>query len=250
MISLLKWAAFAAILGALVAHTSVLTKVFAVVCGLILLAVWLKSAVLRWLKSEGKAPAWDEISLVPPIMPEPPFTGRGAAYSWIGLLNGLFRTPRKATAITTIQWGNPTTSEQNTPRGTQWRRCGGTKRQLTVTRSKRRDLTIRSCAAEMYEDGEGVTRDLETAGRIYKTQLYQASRQCSAREQRVGQPFGRITQRNTSEIICDDNLSPTQSHNYFEKCRPQPRRGVGGWGSKIGAGALEDENRPQSCQRY
>jgi hypothetical protein len=102
----------------------------------------------------------------------------------------------------------------------------------------------------MYEDGEGVTRDLETAGRIYKTQLYQASRQCSAREQRVGQPFGRITQRNTSEIICDDNLSPTQSHNYFEKCRPQPRRGVGGWGSKIGAGALEDENRPQSCQRY
>jgi hypothetical protein len=107
MISLLKWAAFAAILGALVAHTSVLTKVFAVVCGLILLAVWLKSAVLRWLKSEGKAPAWDEISLVPPIMPEPPFTGRGAAYSWIGLLNGLFRTPRKATAITTIQWGNP-----------------------------------------------------------------------------------------------------------------------------------------------
>jgi hypothetical protein len=32
---------------------------------------------------------------------------QGAAYSWIGLLNGLFRTPRKATAITTIQWGNP-----------------------------------------------------------------------------------------------------------------------------------------------
>jgi len=84
MTSLLKWAAFAAILGALIAHTSVLIKLFAVLCGLFLLAVWLKSAVQRWLKGEAKAPAWDEISLVPPIIPEPPFTGRsgGVLVDW------------------------------------------------------------------------------------------------------------------------------------------------------------------------
>src|SRR5205807_457668 len=54
------------------------TKLVTAIGGLILIMMWLKAAFARWIKSEDKAPAWDEIKSVPPIIPEPPLKEAGA----------------------------------------------------------------------------------------------------------------------------------------------------------------------------
>jgi hypothetical protein len=173
---LLRWAILIAIIGVLLASpesVSAPTKLLTAFCGLIVFSTWLAAGTVRWIKREDKAPAWDEIQSAPPVVPEPPFRGSGpvarvlkdrfakwnlnrkhrnddAAY--LNMMGELFdigtsHTPRDP--VEAMRWymaaagGDPTQD-----RGHQYAK-----------------LRI----AEMYEDGEGVPRDLDKAGRIYKT---------------------------------------------------------------------------------
>ena len=47
-------------------------------------------------------------------------------------------------------------------------------------------------------------------------------------------------------IIYDRSWPPTEGHNLLRKCWPQPRWGVGGWGTKVGAFSLLGGEWPRS----
>jgi Sel1 repeat len=136
------------------------------------LSTWLIAGAVKWIKSEPKAPAWDEIQSVPPITPEPPLKGSGVLgracknrfakwnlnrkkqddAGYLNLMGELFDVGTKYTPknpVEAMRWYVAATGGDPTQvRGHQYAK-----------------LRI----AEMYEDGEGVPRDLDKAGRIYKT---------------------------------------------------------------------------------
>ncbi len=174
----MKWAVFLAVIGVLIApvrYVPVSNKLITVAFAVVLLVLWLKGAFVRWIKSDDKAPYWDEIKSVPPIIPEPPVKASGPigraigdfiakrTLKWLGknkddpaylnAMGEMFDTGTKHTPknpVEAMRWyvaavgGDPTQPK----RGPEWAR-----------------LRI----AELYEDGEGVARDLDMAGCIYKT---------------------------------------------------------------------------------
>jgi hypothetical protein len=134
------------------------------------LFIGLKSAVQRWLKSEAKAPAWDEIALVQPIIPEPPFTDRGGGVlgSWFAkrsVSNAKKGDRDYYNAVGECYDIGTKYTPKDPVEAMRWYNAAVDGDPIKATGPHYSKLRI----AEMYEDGEGVTRDLETAGRIYKT---------------------------------------------------------------------------------
>ena len=174
---LLKWAFFVVLIASLgvmlATDLPISTKLLALFCVVALLVLWVKAAFVQWFKSIDQLPTWDEIKSIPPTVPEPPFKGGGIvartltdwSAKWIaskarkGDRNsfnamgefyeiGTKYTPKSASEA--MRWykaavggGNP--AEAHGPYYAKIR------------------------IAEMYEDGEGVERDLDLARRIYAT---------------------------------------------------------------------------------
>jgi hypothetical protein len=172
--SLLKWMIFVAVVGVLIApadYVSTSVKLVTLICAVFLLVLWLGAAFARWIKSDSKAPAWDEIKSLPPVLPEPPFTGGGPigrAFSdrfakwtvgrikkddpaYLNAMGEMFDQGTRYTPkdpVEAMRWYRSAVSGDPEANGPHY--------------SKLR-------IAEMYEDGEGVERDLDVAARIYKT---------------------------------------------------------------------------------
>jgi len=171
---LLKWAIFIVIIGVLIAPSedvSSSTKLVTAIGGLILIMMWLKAAFARWIKSEDKAPAWDEIKSVPPIIPEPPLKEAGAIarairdYFTKWVLNRK-NDPANLNAMGEVFDIGTKYTPRNPAEAMRWYRAavgGGDPAKANGP------LYAKLRIAEMYEDGEGVARDLDEAGRIYKT---------------------------------------------------------------------------------
>jgi len=173
---LLKWTVFLAVIGVLVApiryvHTS--TKLLTSVVALILLVLWLKRAFDRWLKSDAKAPAWDEIQSVSPIVPEPTFKGGGPigrALSNYGAKWTLSRKDNEDSGFLNAMGEMYDIGTKHTPKNPveamRWYKAAvGGGDPATANGPHYAKLRI----AEMYEDGEGVAQDLDEATRIYNT---------------------------------------------------------------------------------
>jgi len=172
---LLKWAILIATIGVLIApseNVSASTKLLTALCGLILLAVWLITAFVRSIKSNDMAPAWDEIQSVSPIIPEPPLRGGGLIGRAITnrFAKWAFNRKDKADAGYLNAMGElydigTKYTPKNPVEAMRWylAATGGDPKQESGHQYAK--LRI----AEMYEDGEGVARDLDQAGRIYRT---------------------------------------------------------------------------------
>lgn len=175
---LLKWVVVFSIIGVMIAPTqyvSISTKLITVALALILIVLWLKAALIRWIKSEDKAPYWDEIKSVPPIVPEPPLKKSGAIGGVVADCFAKWTLNRKnkddpayLNAMGEMFDVGTKYTPKNPVEAMRWYVAavgGGDPAKATGPQFSK--LRI----AEMYEDGEGVPRDLEQAGRIYKTML-------------------------------------------------------------------------------
>jgi hypothetical protein len=171
----LKWAVFLAVIGVLIApakFVSTSTKFFTVICAIIVFVFWLKGTFVRWLKSDAKAPAWDEIPLVSPIVPEPPLKGTGVIGRAIAdrvakrhLKRKNKKDPIDFNAMGELYDIGTRYTPRNPAEAMRWyiAAAGGDPTQASGHQYAK--LRI----AEMYEDGEGVARDLDQAGRVYNT---------------------------------------------------------------------------------
>ncbi len=140
---------------------------------MLLFMLWLKTALVRWIKSDGKAPAWDEINSVPPIVPEPPLKKSGTIGSVFANCFSKWTMSRKnkddpiyLNAMGEMFDIGTKHTPKNPAEAMRWYRAavgGGDPAKAHGPQFSK--LRI----AEMYEDGEGVERDLQQAGRIYKT---------------------------------------------------------------------------------
>jgi Sel1 repeat len=169
---LLKWAVFLAIIGVMIAPVPTSSKFLTLIFALILLVYWLKGAFVRWIKSDGKAPAWDEIKSVPPIVPEPPLKKPGPIGSAPGDFFAKWTLNRKnkndplyLNAMGEMFDIGTKHTPKNPVEAMRWYRAAVGGDPATAHGPHYSKLRI----AEMYEDGEGVPRDLDMAGRIYKT---------------------------------------------------------------------------------
>jgi Sel1 repeat len=173
---LLGWVILLTVLAAFFApagSASTPIKLLASFCLLILIAAWLIAAAFVWIRKDAKAPAWDEIQSVPPILPEPPLKGGGLIGRTISdffakrLLN---RKDKDDAAYVNAMGEMFDIGTKYTPKNPteafRWymKAIGGgdPARASGPTFAKLR-------LAEMYEDGEGVERDIDQATRIYKT---------------------------------------------------------------------------------
>jgi hypothetical protein len=171
---LLRWAVFLGIIGLLIApnySVSPVSKFFATIFGLIVLMIYLISLFVRWANSfSGNAPMWDEIQSVSPIIPEPPLRevgtiGRALAdWSTKWTMNRKDKSDAGYLNAMGEAYDIGTRHTPKSPRkAMQWYLVGG-----DPTRPGGHEYA-KLRIAEMYEDGEGVTPDFETAGRVYKT---------------------------------------------------------------------------------
>jgi Sel1 repeat len=173
---LLKWVALLVVLGVLIAlaeSASTPIKLLALLGGVILVVLWLKSAFVRWIKKDDKAPAWDEIPSSPPIVPEPRFKGGGpigrAIMNWFAkrpLSNAKKGDRDSYNAVGELYDIGSKYTPKNPVEAMRWYKAAvGEGDPATASGPHYSKLRI----AEMYEDGEGVAQDIDGAGRIYKT---------------------------------------------------------------------------------
>ncbi len=172
---LLKLAILVAIIGVLIApseNVSTTTKFLSALCGLILLAVWLITAFIRWNKSNGMAPAWDEIPSVPPVIPEPPLKSGGLIARAISNRFAKLTINRKdkddggyLNAMGELYDIGTKYTPKNPIEAMRWYLAAAGGDPEKESGHQYAKLRI----AEMYEDGEGVAHDLAQAERIYRT---------------------------------------------------------------------------------
>jgi Sel1 repeat-containing protein len=170
----LGWAIALSVLASFLAPVESLSipiKLLAAFCFLILVIAWLTAVAFVLIRKDvPKAPAWDEIQSVPPIVPEPPLKERGLIVSAISDRMTewfLSRLDKDGTAYVMAMAemydiGTP----NNPPEAFRWYMAairGGDPTKAGGPKFARLRL------AEMYEDGEGVERDLDQATRIYQT---------------------------------------------------------------------------------
>jgi Sel1 repeat len=173
---LLGWAIVLSVLAAFVAPAgsfSTPIKLLGAFCFLVLILAWLIVAFFVWVRKDDKAPAWDEIPSRPPIVPEPPFKGGGLIGSSISdrlAKWSLGRLDKDGTAYIMAMAemydiGTKYTSKNPTEAFRWYMKAvgGGDPAEGSAPRFAKLRL------AEMYEDGEGVERDIDQATRIYKT---------------------------------------------------------------------------------
>jgi len=174
VVRLFKWAIFFLIVGVLVApDVPASTKLLTLVFGFFLAGVWLKRGFVRWTKSDVKAPAWDEIQSVSPVVPEPPFKGAGpiarAITDWFAkwpLSQAKKGDQDSFNAMGELYDIGTKHTPKNPVEAMRWYKAavgGGDPAKADGPHYSK--LRI----AEMYEDGEGVARDLDQARRIYRT---------------------------------------------------------------------------------
>lgn len=171
-------AIFFVVIGVLIApgeNVSTPAKLITAICGFILIVAWPIFAFWRWLRTEDgdKAPAWDEIKSVPPIIPEPPLKASGLIGRAIGDFIAKWTLNRKnkddpayLNAMGEMFDLGTKYTPKNPVEAMRWYVAavgGGDPAKAAGP------LFSKLRIAEMYEDGEGVPRDLEQAGRIYKT---------------------------------------------------------------------------------
>src|ERR1051326_1445557 len=175
VIRVFKWAVLLGVIGVLIAPAKTLpwsTKLLTLAFASILTMFWLKQGLVRLIKSEPKAPAWDEIQSVPPVVPEPPFNGGGTIGRAIRDYFAKWTMNRKnkddpvyLNAMGEMFDIGTKYTPKNPVEAMRWYKTATGGDPVKANGPHYAKLRI----AEMYEDGEGVPRDLNEAGRIYKT---------------------------------------------------------------------------------
>jgi hypothetical protein len=173
---LLKWTVPPAIIGFLVApvgYVPTSAKLLTLAVALILFGLWLKRVFVRWVKSNPKAPTWDEIQSVSPIEPEPKFKSGGPIGRAVSDCFAKWTLNRKdkedpiyLNALAEMfDMGTKHTPKNPVEAMRCYKAAVGGGDPAKANGPHYAKLRI----AEMYEDGEGVAQDLAEAARIYKT---------------------------------------------------------------------------------